>query len=357
MINPSQNFWANRRVLVTGHSGFKGSWLTLWLNQMGAEVLGLSLDDRANSDLFLTAKVGNRCSSLFADLNDIDKWSREISNFDPEIVFHLAAQSLVREGYETPVKTFDTNVLGTVRLLEALRYATAVKSIVIVTTDKVYRDVHVRRPFNEDDHLGGHDPYSASKAACEIAVATYRKSFFEPMRIAVSTARAGNVIGGGDWSADRLIPDAVRAWSKGSPLIVRNPSHTRPWQHVLEPLCGYLILAEKTFEDASLAQPFNFGPLNENDYSVESIISLASNFFDASQIQFQHSNNHRHESEWLNLNSDLAFEMLNYKARLSIEETVTWTMDWYKKSLLGFSSESLCDGQIKDYLALATVSR
>jgi CDP-glucose 4,6-dehydratase len=318
---------------------------------MGAKVIGLSLDAKSEVDLFVAANVADRCESVFADLNDVQKWNRKIIDFEPEIVFHLAAQSLVIEGYRSPVSTFETNFMGTVRLLEFLRFVPTVKSVVIVTTDKVYRDVNHRVPFTEQDHLGGHDPYSGSKAACEIAVATYRKSFFEGRGVSISTARAGNVIGGGDWASSRLIPDAIRAWSRHLPLILRNPMSTRPWQHVLEPLAGYLVLAEKTYEDYSLSQSFNFGPLLKNNYSVQSVIEMAAKHFGESKIQIEESENQLHESDWLNLASDLALEKLNYSARLEIEDTVAWTIEWYKKSLSGAPAEALCINQIKDYIS------
>lgn len=350
MINPSPAFWENRRVLVTGHSGFKGSWLTLWLHQMGADVLGLSIDDRQAQELFHVARVEKLCTSIFADLREPSLWEQQIQDFSPEIVFHLAAQSLVRPSYDVPVQTFEINVIGTVNLLEALRHHEKIKSIVVATTDKVYRDVHLRSPFREDDHLGGHDPYSASKAACEIVISSYKKSFFEKRQIALSVGRAGNVIGGGDWAVDRLIPDAIRAWSEGKELEVRNPHHTRPWQHVLEPLVGYLILAERTVANPGLASPFNFGPSGAQQTSVGEIIALASQYYSGAQVRFGSLDDSNHESEWLDLNANRARELLSIEPRLSLNQTIAWTINWYTRFLNGESPIELCKSQINDFL-------
>ena len=353
MINPNSDFWNRRRVLVTGHSGFKGSWLTLWLKMMGAEVLGLSLDDRKPHELFHVANVREACTSLFDDLRQPEKWEQQVLAFAPEVVFHLGAQSLVRLSYDTPVDTFEVNVLGTVNLLETLRRNEKIKSIVIATTDKVYRDVHLRSPFKEDDHLGGHDPYSASKAACEIAVHSYKKAYFEQKLVAVSVGRAGNVIGGGDWAADRLIPDAIRSWKDGLELVVRNPNHTRPWQHVLEPLLGYLVLAERTAVDPEIAAPFNFGPSESGQFSVGEIVKLAADKFPGAQFSFDGHSETRHESEWLDLDANRAREILSVEPRLTLEQSIAWTIDWYLAFLSGQPPMDLCLRQIGEYLSIA----
>jgi CDP-glucose 4,6-dehydratase len=349
-VNPSEKFWGGRRVLITGHSGFKGSWLTLWLNQMGAEIMGFSVDDRESHELFYTAKIDQSCKSIFGDLRRPREWSQEVLEFDPEIVFHLAAQSLVRKSYDEPAATFDVNVMGTVNLLETLKNQRELRSIVVATTDKVYRDVHLRIPFKEDDHLGGHDPYSASKAACEIVVASYRQSYFGSRQIALSTGRAGNVIGGGDWALDRLIPDAIRAWRTGDELLIRNPMYTRPWQHVLEPLLGYLVLAEKTAELPTIAGSYNFGPRDSEQSSVGTIVELASQRFLGSRYSFGSQADNPHESEWLDLDARLAKEILSVEPRLTLEESVNWTIDWYKNSMEGKSSIDLCTEQVTSFL-------
>lgn len=322
---------------------------------MGAEIFGLSLNDRQPHELFHVAGVAKRCTSTFADLRDPRSWSRRVSEFEPEVVFHLAAQTLVRSSYEIPAETFAVNVLGTINLLECLRHQENVKSIIVATTDKVYRDVHLRSPFKEDAHLGGHDPYSASKAACEIAVASYKKSFFEARGIALSVGRAGNVIGGGDWAENRLLPDAMRAWSQGEVLVLRNPEHTRPWQHVLEPLLGYLILAEQTFKDEKLASPFNFGPLETQQSTVRDVIRLASQHYPGAKVSFAKQSQVLHESEWLDLDATRALEVLSVEPRLTLEQAIFWTVDWYRKCLGGKSPLELCKAQITDFVNLSGI--
>ncbi len=237
------DFWYDKRVLITGHTGFKGGWLTLWLQSLGAEICGIGLPPDTTPSLFELADVSAGITHHIQDIRDAARIDKIVQDFDPEIVFHLAAQPLVRASYSDPPTSFDINVMGTVNVLEALRHCASVKSIVVITTDKVYENLETGQSFKESDPLGGHDPYSASKAATEIVVQCYRKSFFDGAGVALASARAGNVIGGGDWSADRLIPDAIRAWSTGKTLEIRSPASVRPWQHVLEPLHGYIVLA------------------------------------------------------------------------------------------------------------------
>ena len=257
---PSALFWRGKSVLITGHTGFKGAWLTLWLAQLGARVTGVALPPATSPNLFTEAKVEALCDSHVCDVRDAAAFLDRIKASRPEIVFHLAAQPLVRASYREPLATFETNAMGTAYLLDAVRQIDSVRVVVIVTTDKVYRNVETLQPYREDDPLGGRDPYSASKAASEIIAASYRASFLAVRNVAVATARSGNVIGGGDWSDDRLIPDAIRAWDAGRALVIRHPEAVRPWQHVLEPLAGYMILASKLWERPSLADAYNFGP-------------------------------------------------------------------------------------------------
>jgi CDP-glucose 4,6-dehydratase len=353
MVNPTLNFWNGRRVLVTGHSGFKGSWLTMWLNHMGAEVIGLSLDDRQSHELYCTARIDELCESISADIRDPRSWEQRLIEFKPEVAFHLAAQSLVRPSYDDPVSTFEINVTGTAKVLESLRRITQIRTVVVATTDKVYRDVENRQPFKESDHLGGHDPYSASKAACEMVISSYRKSFYDRLKISLSSGRAGNVIGGGDWAIDRLIPDAIRAWSAGKELVIRNPDFTRPWQHVLEPLLGYLVLAEKTFDTQDLVGSFNFGPLDNESLSVQEVIQVASHRFGDAAFRTETNESTKHESEWLNLDAGQARNCLGVEARLSSEQAVNWAVDWYKNELSGKPARELCLAQINAYLELA----
>jgi CDP-glucose 4,6-dehydratase len=253
-------FWRGRKVLVTGHTGFKGAWLCYWLTRMGARVVGLALPPSTNPNLFSEAAIGSRVESLIVDIRDLQATRRAIVGAKPEIVFHLAAQPLVLRSYKAPVETFSTNVLGTVHVLESLRDLSDVTVAVMITTDKVYANREWVYPYREEDPLGGHDPYSASKAACEIVISSYRSSFLREQGVAVASARAGNVIGGGDWSADRLIPDIARAWERGDYVRIRRPDSVRPWQHVLEPLCGYLVLAERLAANSNLADAYNMGP-------------------------------------------------------------------------------------------------
>jgi len=353
MINPSLNFWKGRRVLVTGHSGFKGSWLTIWLNHMGAEVIGLSLDDRQDHELYCTAKIDEMCELISGDIRDSRSWEQRLIEFKPEVAFHLAAQSLVRPGYDNPISTFDVNVMGTAKVLESLRKTSEIRTVIVATTDKVYRDVENRMPFKESDHLGGHDPYSASKAACEMVIASYRKSFYNNLQISLSSGRAGNVVGGGDWAVDRLIPDAIRAWSTGEELVIRNPDFTRPWQHVLEPLLGYLVLAEKTFDTQDLVGSFNFGPRTNESLSVQEVIQVASHRFEDVSFRIETDGLAKHESEWLDLEAELARTRLGVEARLSSEQAINWAVDWYKDEMSGKPARELCLAQINAYLELA----
>ena len=255
-----EGFFRGKKVLLTGHTGFKGSWLVLWLHRLGARVAGVSLPPNTLPNLFSLVGIEDLCESHLCDIRDCAALNAVIRQIEPEIVFHLAAQPLVRASYLDPVETIATNVMGTAHVLDALRGLESTRVAVMVTTDKVYREKQPPRPYRENDALGGHDPYSASKAASEIVIGSYRSAFLAEQGVAIASARAGNVIGGGDWSADRLIPDAVRAWQKGQTLEVRRPDAIRPWQHVLEPLAGYLTLAEKIWRQPALAGAYNFGP-------------------------------------------------------------------------------------------------
>ena len=253
--SPDPSFWRDRQVLVTGHTGFKGAWLCYWLARMGARVVGLALPPNTDPNLFSEAAIVSGVKSLVVDIRDLEATRSGVIRARPEIVFHLAAQPLVLRSYQAPVETFSTNVIGTAHVLESLRDLPGVKVAVMITTDKVYANREWVYPYREEDPLGGHDPYSASKAACEIVISSYRSSFLREQGVAVASARAGNVIGGGDWSADRLIPDIARAWERGDSVRIRRPNSVRPWQHVLEPLCGYLVLAERLAADSISRTP------------------------------------------------------------------------------------------------------
>lgn len=341
MANAS--FWRGKRVLLTGHTGFKGSWLNLWLQEMGAEVSGLSLSPPTEPSLYrLINGTRSPASEGIVDIRDRVAVAARVMVTRPEIVFHLAAQPLVRAGYRDPLMTWETNVQGTANLLDALRIAPDVRVVVVITTDKVYENPETGIAFRESDPLGGHDPYSASKAAAEILTASYRQSYFEARRIALATARAGNVIGGGDWAEDRLVPDAMRAWNAGTPLEVRRPDAVRPWQHVLEPLNGYMALAERLWSEPKLADAVNFGPDHTAAASVRHLLSLARDAYGEGETRFADTEQGPHEAGYLMLDSGLAAERLGYRPCWTLEETVTRTMDWYRRLKRGMAARSLC---------------
>ncbi|MFN3868380.1 MAG: CDP-glucose 4,6-dehydratase [Hyphomicrobiaceae bacterium] len=330
-------FWRGKRVLVSGHTGFKGAWLTLWLRQRGALVTGIALAPETTPALFDQLQLTDDIDHRLLDIRDGARLREVIVACRPDIVFHLAAQALVRRGYREPVDTWATNVMGTVHILEALRTLEHRCAAVLVTTDKVYENREWEFGYRETDQLGGHDPYSASKAACEIAVSSWRRSFLgadHPVRIA--SARAGNVIGGGDWSADRIVPDLMRALSDGKPLSVRNPAATRPWQHVLEPLDGYMRLAERLYEGAAgsaIEDAFNFGPEPEAERSVRDLVTAAmahwpgASWIDASDPDAPH------EAGRLALDIDRSRVRLGWRPRWNFERTIAETVTWYRDCL------------------------
>jgi len=343
-------FWRGKKVFVTGHTGFKGSWLTIWLEKLGALVSGVALPPESAPNLFNLGKLSELCdSSHFCDIRDFQTLSPLVSAARPEIVFHLAAQPLVRRSYQQPVATFATNVLGTVHLLEALRSVDSARVVIVVTTDKVYRNLEWCWPYREEDRLGGYDPYSASKAACEIAVDSYRDSFLREQGIAVATARAGNVIGGGDWSEDRLIPDIVRALEGGTVVKIRRPQPIRPWQHVLEPLAGYLLLAEKLWGAPDCAGAYNYGPETTDAATVRRVLSLASEAEPSLQVEYGKEDDGPHEAGWLSLEIAKARTILGYLPCWPLEEAVKRTMAWYRSQRRGESALALCRAEIQDY--------
>ena len=329
------NGWQGRRVFLTGHTGFKGGWLALWLASRGAVVRGYALDPVSTPNLFNAAAVSEVLEDIRGDICDGEKLEAAMMEFGPEVVFHLAAQPLVRRSYADPLRTFATNVMGAAHLLEAVRKTPSVRAVVCVTTDKCYENREWVWPYRETDALGGHDPYSSSKACAEIVAAAYRSSYFPVERlgehgVGIATTRAGNVIGGGDWSEDRLIPDLIRAFQAGQPVQIRHPKAIRPWQHVLEPLCGYVLLAEELLAGrGEFATAFNFGPGDEDAWAVERIATKLAGMWGegASWVCDLPT---VHEAHVLRLDSSKARSELGWRPRLEIETALEWTMDWYR---------------------------
>ena len=350
MIN--KHFWKNKRVLVTGHTGFKGAWLSLWLKKLGSEVYGIALPPKTIPNLFTEAHLESEIASYVCDIRDMDSLKKLIIQAQPEIVFHLAAQSLVLASYRDPLNTFATNVTGTVHLLEALRGQSGIRVAIMVTTDKVYRNLEWPYPYRENDPLGGHDPYSASKAASEIVIESYRLSFLASQGTAVASARAGNVIGGGDWAEDRIIPDAVRAWEAGKPLLVRNPEAIRPWQHVLEPLYGYIVLAQTLWEKPELACPYNFGPATDEAIKVRDLVEMARIYYGRGEVTFAPaSQDAPHEAHWLALETARTRNVLGIKPKWRLKEAVEKTIYWYRAFYEGKDARDLCIYDIEAYEA------
>ncbi len=346
---PDSEFWRGKRVFVTGHSGFKGSWLCLVLERLGAIWAGLSLPPETKPSLFELAGIHRAGGNSFADIRNASSVNDALATFGPEIVFHLAAQPLVRRSHRDPVETFTTNVIGTAHLLEAARLCGSVKAVVVVTTDKVYRNNEAGAAFSEEDALGGHDPYSASKAAAEMVVQSYRQSFFTNQGKGLAAARAGNVIGGGDWSEDRILPDAVRAWSVGQKLEVRHPKATRPWQHVLEPLFGYLCLAEEIHKNSDESTDFNFGPELEDVASVREVVEIALNAFGRGGVVWGVKRDSLHEAKALALDNSKAKAQLGIRPVWSLQEAVSRTMRWYRRQADGENARALCGQDIEDF--------
>lgn len=348
-MQPDPGFWHGKRVLLTGHTGFKGAWLALWLHRLGAQVTGIALAPVTQPNLFALLEASSWMSSHECDIRDAQALAALVKADRPEIVLHLAAQALVRTSYQRPLETFATNVMGTANLLEAIRGVGSVRVIVAVTSDKVYQNREWCYPYREDDPLGGHDPYSASKAAAELVIACYRDSFLKASGVALASARAGNVIGGGDWAADRLIPDAVRAWQALRPLVIRNPQATRPWQHVLEPLSGYLVLAQELWDQPDLAGAYNLGPSPQGAASVEKVIELASSAYKESVVDYQNNNEGLHEAHCLALETAKARSILGLKPHWSLTESIERTMAWYWAQSGGACAYQLCANDIEAF--------
>ena len=354
------NFWSGKRVLVTGHTGFKGSWLSLWLAGRGAKVTGYSLDPATRPSMFERARVAEGMTSVIADVRDGARLAELVARERPEVVLHLAAQPLVRESYGDPVGTYATNVMGTVNLLEACRRAAELRAVVVVTSDKCYENREWVWGYRETDPMGGFDPYSSSKGCAELVTAAYGRSFFArgiPGGAAprAATGRAGNVLGGGDWALDRLVPDMVRAFEEGRPVVIRNPRAVRPWQHVLEPLHGYLTLAERLFDDgaAQFDSAWNFGPAETDSRPVEWLADALCERWGSGARWELDSAAHPHEAHQLRLDCSKARTALGWTPRLTLETALDWTVEWYRASLAGEDVRDLTLAQIARYEALA----
>jgi CDP-glucose 4,6-dehydratase len=348
-----REFWAGKRVLVTGHTGFKGSWLALWLSMLGARVSGYALEPATEPALWPLLGLRGEVDSVIADVRDAAAVGRTVAQVRPQLIFHLAAQSLVRPSYEDPVGTFATNVMGTVHVLDAARRCAETQAVVVVTSDKCYDNRETGQAYRETDPMGGRDPYSSSKGCAELVTSAYRQSFFGS-GAAVASARAGNVIGGGDWSAERLLPDLVRAAQRGQAAAIRNPNATRPWQHVLEPLAGYLMLAEGLVRDsAKLAGSWNFGPDEADAVPVEAVANAVTAQWGPPAAWRATTGEHPHEARYLKLDSSKARSQLGWKPRLALRDALAWTVQWYKDQAARADARALCSRQIEQYQALA----
>lgn len=349
-------FWRDKRVFLTGHTGFKGGWLALWLHSLGARVFGYSLPPATNPSLFEVARVGSAIAHRAGDIRELDSLRRSLNEARPHVVLHLAAQSLVRQSYLDPVETYATNVMGTVNVLEAVRREPSIRAVLVVTSDKCYENREQEAGYRESDPMGGRDPYSSSKGCAELVTAAYRASFLQVSKgrtVAVASARAGNVIGGGDWSTDRLIPDVYRAVEGKQPVRIRNPNAVRPWQHVLEPLAGYLQLVERLHESGSAyAEGWNFGPDDKDATPVAEVLDRMALQWGAGLRWEVDAGNHPHEAKLLRLDSTKARSKLGWKPRLSLDDALDWTVEWYKASLQGNDMQAFTQSQIERYMKL-----
>jgi CDP-glucose 4,6-dehydratase len=348
-------FWSGRSVFLTGHTGFKGSWLSLWLQHLGATVHGFALPPNTSPNLFELARVSEGMHSTIGDVRDREALQRALHRADPEVVLHLAAQPIVRESYEDPIGTYATNVMGTAHLLDAVRRLPSVRAVVVVTSDKCYENREWNRGYTESDAMGGFDPYSSSKGCAELLTASFRNSFFTPTPsekrgIAVASGRAGNVIGGGDWSRDRLIPDILRAIAAGQPVRIRNPHATRPWQHVLEPLSGYLLLAQRLVERGTeFAEAWNFGPAAEDARPVQWIVERLTERWRPPGSWTVDGGAHPHEARFLHLDVSKAAQRLGWNPRWSLDECLNRIVDWHRAAQAGADMRDFTLRQIEDF--------
>ena len=345
------SIYRNKRVFITGHSGFKGSWMTLILKKLGAEIRGFSLKTNTSPNHFDLLDLSNSIDHIEGDINNFGHLNKSINEFNPDFIFHLAAQPLVKESYSNPIETLNTNVMGSVNVLESVRNCNSVRALVFITSDKCYENVEWIWGYREVDRLGGHDPYSASKAAAEIIFSSYQRSFFNNKdNFGAASARAGNVIGGGDWSADRIIPDCIRSIEKNIPIVLRNPRSTRPWQHVLEPLSGYLILGSKLYKNPkSFCGSWNFGPNISDFKNVQYVANEIIKKMKKGTIEISTNTDNHHEANLLQLNCDKATQLLNWAPRWSVDKTIEETAKWYSLYLEGKDIKKISLDQLRDY--------
>lgn len=355
-MTASPDFWHGRRVLVTGHTGFKGAWLCLWLGRLGADVTGFALAPETSPNLYTLAGIERRIDSQFGDVRDLARVEAVMAQSRPEVVFHLAAQALVRRSYIDPIGTYTANVMGTAHVLDAARRASGLRAIVVITSDKCYENREWWWPYREDEAMGGHDPYSSSKGCAELVTAAWRRSFFRSdgaEAVGLASARAGNVIGGGDWAQDRLVPDSMRAFASGMPVVLRQPTAVRPWQHVLDPLSGYLSLAERLSNDPrGFGEGWNFGPAADEARPVGWVVDQLSRLWGDGARWEQDRGAHPHEAGLLQVDASKARARLQWLSRLSLEESLRWTVDWYKRIGGGEDAAALSLDQIERFEAL-----
>lgn len=346
------SFWRGKKVLITGHTGFKGSWLSLWLQKTGAEVVGFALAPPTSPNLFTVANVADGMSTVEGDIRSLGQLDAVIGEHKPDIVIHMAAQSLVRYSYDEPIETLETNVMGTANILESVRHSNSVRAILIITSDKCYENKEWVWGYRENEPMGGHDPYSSSKGCAELVTSAYRESYFSSgkSRIVVASARAGNVIGGGDWAKNRLIPDIMAAFMQEQPVVIRNPESIRPWQHVLEPLSGYLLLIENIWEKGEkFSGCWNYGPADEDARPVMWIVERLKKMWGNNATYKIDNREHPHEATYLKLDSSKARQFLKWEPKLDLDTALEWVTVWYRVYQRGGDLRGITEAQISEY--------
>ena len=344
-----QEFWVGKRVFVTGHTGFKGGWLCLWLNHLGSLVKGYSLEPPTSPSLYEAARIDNIVDSQIGDIRDQELLHKSMVSFNPDILIHMAAQPLVRLSYDEPIETYEVNVIGTVKVLEVARYCSNLKAIINITTDKCYENLGLDKSYSETDPMGGFDPYSSSKACSELVTSSYRRSYLNDLGVGLASVRSGNVIGGGDWANDRLIPDILRSFELNRAVIVRSPNATRPWQHVLEPLSGYLLLAQKLYDDHKIySEGWNFGPNEKDIRPVNWILDKMISFWPNASWSLD-GNVNPHEASFLKLNISKASELLGWRPTWDLQMTLENIIRWHKLWLDGADMRKVCIAEINNF--------